>query len=103
MTNPPDDLAEDIKLVRKGLAFIGVDEMRSDDIYLRSTEALDRIAARLAQPVMEGWRLVPVEPTKEMTLAGWLVGSLTIDTDQRLQHAYIGMISAAPQPLRVSE
>lgn len=65
MTTPPDDLAEDIKLVR------GYVEGNSVWGKPHALEALDRIAARLAQPVMEGWRPIETAPRDGTTIMLW--------------------------------
>jgi hypothetical protein len=41
----------------------------------------------------EGWKLVPVEPTREMLLAGWQEGSLNT---QELAAHYRAMLAASP-------
>lgn len=51
----------------------------------------------LAQ-VPDGWKLVPVEPTTEMIVAGELSGSGCDDVWTPSEHCYRAMLSAAPTP-----
>lgn len=53
-------------------------------------------AARRAQVAPHGWKLVPTEPTEDMTKAAWERGIREEAPDP--YYAYKAMLAAAPQP-----
>lgn len=63
-----------------------------DNLTAASTYA---IAPSQPAPVVvpSGWKMVPVEPTEEMELAGWIDGD-----DVTPRDIYRAMLSTAPQP-----
>jgi hypothetical protein len=58
-------------------------------------EAITAIKQALAQPaVPEGWKLIPVVPTKEMAIAYWQFNDRQ---DVRMIDAWNAMLEAAPE------
>jgi len=72
---------------RKGDAIVS----RPEEAWERSDD--DKAASPEEAPAV-GWKLVPVEPTREMLLAGWQEGSFST---QELATHYRAMLAAAPQ------
>ena len=65
--------------------------------YIRGSDEGTNWCALAANPgVPDGWKLVPVEPTLAMELAGKRIAS--IDEMLRNVEIYTAMLNAAPQP-----
>lgn len=55
------------------------------------------LATERAPQVPEGWKLVPVKPTKEMLGAGWKHNDFNPMTDDIVAATYRAMLAAAPE------
>ena len=68
----------------------------ADDIAALLSEAAAALAASVpAEPIPKGWRLVPVEPTVGMCIAGD-ADRANVDDMTRTPAIYRAMLSAAP-------
>lgn len=76
-----------------------------DDLYQWAAEAEDMLWKLAAQPVQPGWKLVPVDPTREMAKAGGLICRREEDCEMdeepyrqvgQAVMCYMEMIAAAP-------
>ena len=78
-----------------------------EQVTIWTPEVIDALRQRLAQPEPEGWKWVPVKPTREMLNAAIDVDSFKLGdisplgfrcSPQRLfERCYTSMLSAAPQ------
>lgn len=84
-------------LDRANRRLAGRDGAIQDAIRKANTALYSSLHAQLAKPdVPDGWKLVPVEPTLAMELAGKRIAS--IDEMLRNVEIYTAMLNAAPQP-----
>jgi hypothetical protein len=97
---------EDIAYARDLLNAQRVDLARHAPIYASHNDMIDRLIAALASittpsvPSLDGWKLVPVEPTMEMIQAGEAAHYAAKNrvTDARTADAYRAMLAASPEP-----
>jgi hypothetical protein len=80
--------AEPVAWMDSELALCDCDQRLPDDIPLY---------AHPASTVPEGWKLVPIEPTREMLRASYSVGVPKCTADQYIMMQYKAMLAAAPE------
>lgn len=85
---------ESAERLAKRDAFLLGDESRAVPLYVG--------AAPQPQQTPEGYALVPIEPTREMVRAGWLIpltggDEIMADCDPDIEKIYRAMLEAAPQ------
>jgi hypothetical protein len=69
-------------------------------LIVAAVNALPALLSRLEQhnPVSDGWRLVPVEPTREMHVAALCAGASGISSYSDWRDIWSAMLSASPPP-----
>ena len=78
---------EQLALLPKGRHMLGIVGTYGVDGY---------VSSQPAPSIPEGWKLVPIEPTKEMRDA-WDSAPICEDDDAEFRRAYSEMIAAAPE------
>jgi hypothetical protein len=68
------------------------------DTQCKGVAAVAAIEQTLAAPVPEGWKLVPIKPTREMlAVCDEDVGSKIIDGPAYAEAVWMGFLTAAPE------
>ena len=73
---------------------------RLDTANALNTDAREQLAQVQAAPI-EGWKLVPVEPTEDMFVEGMeadCAGMPSVDDDRHVRSIWNAMLAASPQP-----
>lgn len=92
------NLSDPIKDEREAFRewFEGEQGVAYDGMWSFAKAAWMARAALGAPSVPDGWKLVPIEPTKEMR-AAWDSSPICEDDDAEFRRAYIEMLAAAPE------
>jgi hypothetical protein len=76
---------------------LGEDPANASVTQLRCLIAeIESLRSQLAARVPDGWKLVPIEPTSEMMIAGKEREDMECGNPEAVKHIYADMLSAAP-------